>query len=54
MTRHRNKNLDGPCLQDDRPPERTVQDYTALIARLDEQEGFAADKLLTFYNRPLS
>ena len=42
--------LDGPYLQDGRPTERAVGDYTALVARLDELKGFAADQLLTLYH----
>lgn len=42
--------LDGPYLQDGRPTDRAVADYTQLMARLEELKGFAADKLLRLYN----
>jgi hypothetical protein len=42
--------LDGPYLEDGQPTPRAVADYQALIGRLEELKGFAADKLLKLYN----
>ena len=43
--------LNGPYLENGRPTDRAVSDYTDLASRLDELRGFAADKLLKLYNQ---
>ena len=42
--------LDGPYLLDGRPTERAVSDAAALMARLEEFKGFAADQLGQLYH----
>jgi hypothetical protein len=42
--------MDGQYLVDGKPTPTAVQEYQAIIARLDELRRFAADRLLALYN----
>jgi hypothetical protein len=42
--------LNGPYVEAGRATSRAVEDYEALISRMEELKGFAADRLLALYN----